>query len=162
MLTRPSERTNGATDQPSETGKRRLFIAALFSFVALIAGLIVAYPKQFMHQVEISLVRQPTPYIQLFFSNPATLPGHLLIHRPNKFAFTVINDQGQPEVYKYTIKMSTAKTVTIASRGSFTIRNGESSTRTVTVEPKSRRSRYLITIVLDASGQSIHFYGETP
>jgi hypothetical protein len=162
MLTRPFENTNGAIEQPSsKTGRRRLLIVAVFCCFALITGLITAYPKQFMHQVEISLVRQPTPYTQLFFSNPGAIPGHLLIRRPNRFTFTVVNNQGQSEIYRYAIIMSTAKTAIVANRGTLTIRNDESSTRTVTVVPKSRRSRYLITIVLEPSGQSIHFYGET-
>lgn len=162
MLTRPFEHTNGAIKQPSpRTGRRRLVIVAIFCCVALISGLITAYPKQFIHQAEISLVRQPTPYTQLFFSNPGSLPGHLLIRRPNRFAFKVTNNQGQREIYRYAIIMSTAKTVIVANRGTLTIGNDESSSRTATVVPKSRRSRYLITIVIDPGGQSIHFYGET-
>jgi hypothetical protein len=141
---------------------RRVAVAMVLSFIGLFVGLFVAFPRQFVHQLDISLVRQPTPYTQLFFNNPTALPSQLRVNRANKFAFTIVNDQGRSWLYRYTVTASTAGSSTVAGRGSLTIRNGRSLTCTVAVVPKLRKSRYLVTVVLNAPDQSIHFYGDTP
>ena len=161
MLTEPIEITNTSTPRRPKEKRGRAVVVVVLCSVALIAGLFTAFPKQFMHQIEISLIRQPTPYTQLFFSHPTALQARLHVDRPNKFAFTIINDEGRSELFNYSVMVSTAKSVNVTRRGSLTIRNGGSVTRLVAVVPRSRKSRYLITVVLDANGQSIHFYGET-
>jgi hypothetical protein len=162
MLTKPQKYSNSTqVPEPREKIKYRIVIAIILAVIGLSAGIACAFPRQFMHQVKISLIRQPTPYTQLFFNNPTALPSRLHNNRPNIFTFTIVNDQGQSQRYRYTVVVSTAKSFIIASKGSLTIRNGDTATRTVAVTPKSRRSRYLITVALDAGGQSIHFYGDT-
>lgn len=162
MLTKPLKQTNSTpVPQRREKSKHRIGIAVILAVIGLFAGVAGAFPKQFTRQVEISLIRQPTPYTQLFFNNPTALPSKLHFNRPNMFTFTIVNDQGQSQRYRYTVLVSTAKSIIIASKGSLTLRNGAAATRAVAVAPKSRRSRYLITVALDATGQSIHFYGDT-
>lgn len=143
-------------------GRLVTVIILILIFAGLLVGLITAFPRQFIHQVEISVVRQPTPYTQLFFSNPAMLPSVLHIDRRNTFIFTIVNDQGRSQLYRYTVTMSTTGSSTVASKGSLAISNGRSVTRAVAVVPRSRRSRFLISVVINATGQSIHFYGYTP
>jgi hypothetical protein len=59
--------------------------------------------------------------------------------------------------------MNTARLpTTVVAKGSLRLDDGGIGTRTVVLVPKKRRHRYLITVVLDGSGLSIHFYGETP
>jgi hypothetical protein len=163
MLTKPLKYVNNSTPvpQPRKKSKRRIGIAVTLAVIGLVAGIGGAFPKQFMYQVDISLIRQPTPYTQLFFNNPTVLPSQLHIDRPSKFTFTIVNDQGRSQRYRYTVLVSTVKSFIVTSKGSLTIRNGGTATRTVALVPKSRRSRYLITVALDPTGQSIHFYGDT-
>jgi hypothetical protein len=163
MLTRNVERSGDihAVHLPKKNN-RRVAVVAVLSFIGLFVGLFVAFPRQFVRQVEISVVRQPTPYTQLFFNNPTALPSQLRVNRANKFAFTIVNDQGRSWLYRYTVTASTAGSSTVAGRGSLTIRNGGSLTCTVAVVPKLRKSRYLVTVMLDTPDQSIHFYGDTP
>ena len=135
----------------------------MLSSAGLLAALFAASPRQFVHQIEISLIKQPTPYTQLFFSDPSAIPGTLRLDRPNKFTFTVVNDEGQSSFYHFAVAVNTAGlSTTVVAIGSLQLDDGGTGTRTVAFVPKKRRHRYLITVVLDGSGLSIHFYGETP
>lgn len=161
MLTEPIEVVTTSGPQEPEKKVGRVVAVIALCFITLIAGLYAAFPDQFKRQVELSLIRQPTPYTQLFFSHPEALPAKLHIGKSNRFTFTIINDEGTSESFKYSVVVSTAKSVNVSRRGSVTIHNGSTASRAVAVVPRSRKSRYLITVILDASGQSIHFYGET-
>jgi hypothetical protein len=163
-LTRPVGHGNrvSESDPPS---KRRWWLAATIVLVsaALVGGLALAFPKEFKHQLEISVVRQPTPYTQLFFSDPSALPQRLHVKRVNTFAITIINDQGRSELYHYTVTMAGAGSRKVVGTGSVVIGDSSSATRTIGVKPKSRKSRYLVTVVLSGDGISefIQFYGVT-
>jgi hypothetical protein len=134
----------------------------MVSSAGLLAALYAASPKQFVHQIEISVIRQPTPYTQLFFSDPNAIPSRLRLDLPNRFAFTIVNDEGQSTLYRFTVLMNTAGSSATVANGSVRLDDGGTGTRTVALVPKNHGHRYLITVVLDGSGQSIHFYGETP
>lgn len=141
---------------------RRPFVVMLSS-AGLLAALFVASPRQFVHQIEISVIRQPTPYTQLFFSDPSAIPGRLKLDLPNRFTFTIVNDEGQFSLYHFTVTVDTiGLSTTVVARGSLRLDDQGIGTRTVALVPKNQRHRYLITVVLGGSGQSIHFYGETP
>jgi hypothetical protein len=59
--------------------------------------------------------------------------------------------------------MNTARlSTTVVANGSLQLDDEGIGTRTIAFVPKKRRHRYLNTVVLDGSGLSIHFYGETP
>ena len=141
---------------------RRSFIVML-SFAGLLAVIFVASPRQFVHQIEISVIRQPTPYTQLFFSDPGAVPSTLRLDRPNKFTFTIVNDEGRSSLYHFAVMTNTpGSPATVVANGSLRLDDRGTGTRTVAFVPKKRRHRYLITVVLDGSGLSIHFSGETP
>lgn len=163
ILSRPDERRNGVpASQPPNKRTWQLAGAVALLFVTVIGALAIAFPKQLAHQVEISVVRQPTPYTQLFFSDSAVLPKQLKVDRMNTFTFTVINDQGLSETYHYIVTMTSSKSREVVSQGSFTIINNASTRRSVAVKPKYRRSHYLITVALSGTADFIQFYGDTP
>ena len=140
----------------------RPFIVMLSS-AGLLAALFVASPRQFAHQIEISVIRQPTPYTQLFFSDPGAIPSRLRLDRPDRFTFTIVNDEGQSSLYHFVVMMNTTGlSTTVVANGSLRLDDRGTGTRTFAFVPKKRRHRYLITVVLEGSSQSIHFYGETP
>lgn len=130
--------------------------------VGILGIFAVAFPDQFRHQLEISVVRQPTPYTQLFFSDPAALPKKLTVGHANKFSFTIINNEGHSQTYHYTVTVTHAKSRTVASEGSLTLGDQQSSTQTVAVKPASRGSQYLIEVALSGTSDLIQFYGDTP
>jgi hypothetical protein len=132
---------------------------------AIVVGVVgifaIVSPSQFRHQLEISVARQPNPYTQLYFTHPTALPKELKIDHVNTFAFTVINDQGHSATYRYIVTMTRAKSQTVVSTGYLTIGNNQQITRTVEVEPKSKRSQYLIKVTLSGTVDVIQFYGST-
>lgn len=144
-------------------GKRILLRAgaAVLISAAIVGGLAVAFPKQFAHQIAISTTRQPTPYTQLFFTDPSALPKDLTVDRVNTFAFTVINDEGHAENYHYVITLTTGKSHEIVGEGSLEVGNNQRATRTAGVKPKSRTTRYLISVALNGTGDFVQFYGDT-
>jgi hypothetical protein len=149
---------------PRETKRRprrKLPISIGLVGVAIVVGVAVAFPKQIKYQIQISLFRQTTPYTQLFFTNPAALSSQLRVNDENKFSFTVINDQGDSRNYQYTVTMDDAGSKALVTQGVFTVKNGGTLTRSVLFEPKSHKTRYLITVKLNGLDQSIHYYGVT-
>jgi hypothetical protein len=170
MLTEPQgldARLGSPHDRPRSSNPRkarrvrRPFIVMLSS-AGLLAALYVASPQQFAHQIEISVIRQPTPNTQLFFSDPGAIPSRLRRDLPNRFAFTITNDEGRASLYHFAVLMNTAgSSTTVVANGSLRLADQGTATRTIALVPKKRRHRYLITVVLNGSGQSIHLYGET-
>jgi hypothetical protein len=162
ILSRPDDRQYRAP-APPPPGKPTWWRAAVV--VLLLVGALgifaIVFPSQFKHQLEISVVRQPAPYTQLFFSDPATLPKKLTVGRANKFSFTIINDEGHSQSYHYTVTITDAKLQKIASEGSLTLGDGQSIVQTVGVEPPSRGSQYLIEVALTGTANFIQFYGNT-
>jgi hypothetical protein len=161
MLIEPTDITDISIQLPSKKRAGRISFSITLCIVMLIGGLFVAFPRQFMHQVQISLFRQPNPYTQLFFTQPDSLPSQLHPDRPNKFSFTIVNDEDGSETYSYTVTMKTRGSSKVARTGSAFIRSGDSTTCAITLIPKARRSQYLITVALNANDQSIHFFGKT-
>ena len=160
---RPDERRNRApAPQPQNKPPWRFAVAAVLALVGIIGIFAIGFPTQFKHQLEISVFRQPTPYTQLFFSDPRVLPKKLEVGHVNKFSFTVANDQGHSATYRYTVTISGGKLQKVAGGGSFTIGDGQSITRTVEVVPASRKTQYLIKIALNGTVDFIQFYGDTP
>jgi hypothetical protein len=129
--------------------------------VIVILGVATASSKQFRHQVAISIVRQPTPYTQLYFTSPAALPEKLKADHKNTFEFTIENDEARTYRYTYVVTLEDSRSHLVVSKTAVTMSNGDRVTRLVTVAPKDRKSEYLITITLEGMNQSIHFYGQT-
>ena len=130
-------------------------IAILILIVA-----VAALSKQFRHQLALSLVRQPTPYTQLYFPHLGALPDKLKVNQKNTFEFTIVNNEGRTFRYTYIVASDDSKSH-LRSTGVVTINNGHSVTRSVAVIPKDHKSRYQIGVTLKGINQSIHFYGTT-
>ena len=137
-------------------------VAAVLVLIGIVGLLAIIFPAQFKHQLDISVFRQPTPYTQLFFGDPTTLPKKLEVGHANKFSFTVINDQGHAATYRYVVTITGAKLQKVASQGSFTLGDSQSITRAVAVVPTARKTQYLVTVTLSGTADFIQFYGVTP
>lgn len=145
----------------ADKARWRLAAAIAAACVVVIGVFVLIFPKQVEHQLAISVVRQQTPYTQLYFDNPAALPARLTLNRSNEFSFTIANDRGHSETYHYIVTISREKSLTIVRRGSVQITNNGKITYTMAVVPRTRRSKYLVTVILAGTSQSIHFYGST-
>jgi hypothetical protein len=49
----------------------------------------------------------------------------------------------------------------LATRGVFTVKNGGALSRNVLFEPKSHKTKYIVTVELSGLNLSIHYYGVT-
>lgn len=157
-------------DERSDQINRRSFRkkAPLSAFIVMgiigiliIIGVAAASWKQFRHQLALSIVRQPTPYTQLYFDHPVTLSDNLKVDAKNTFEFTIENDENRTYRYTYSVTLDDSRSHLVVTTQTVTIDNGVSVTRPVTVVPKDRKSKYLISITLEGMNQSIHFYSET-
>jgi len=162
ISSKPSGRSDGLSEPPQ---RRRItwrvaLIGALI-FAAIVGLLAICFPATFRHQLTISVARQPTPYTQLFFSSSTALPKKLVVNRASHVSFTVVNDEGHPTAYHYTVTISLRQGQKIASAGSFTLRDNQSITRTAIIKPTARKARYLIRISLDGTDNFIQFYAST-
>lgn len=158
----PVDRYDQVDRQPSrKKASLPLFIVVGVVGILVIIGVVAALSKQFRHQLNLSIVRQSTPYTQLYFAHPATLSGVLKADEKNTFDFIIENDENRPYRYMYTVTLDDSRSHLVVSTEKVTIDNGKSVTRLVTVVPKDRKSKYLISITLEGMDQSIHFYGET-
>jgi hypothetical protein len=153
----------GEADRRVLRKRKKLWPAIGVGITGLLAilGTAVLFPQQFKHQLEISFVRQPTPYTQLYFTNPSTLPVNLLVDQGNAFEFTIKNDEGRAYRYTYTVTADDSRSHLVVSTQTVTVGDGDSTTRVVTVTPRDAKSRYLISITLDGMNQSIRFHGAT-
>lgn len=159
---RPGERRNLAP-APQRPNRPPWSIAA--ATVLILIGIVgiwaICFPAQFRQQLDVSVFRQPTPYTQLFFSKPTALPQALELNQANRFSFTVINNQGRPATYRYTVTISDTKQQQVSGAGSFTIGDSQRITRTVAVVPTARQTRYLVKVALSGTTDFIQFYGNT-
>ena len=157
--------TGSRPSPPPKAPKRSpwwIVIGICLAIVAVILGVAILFPSQFKHQLELSVVRQPTPYTQLYFTTPTTLSDKLKVDQKNSFNFTIENDESRAFRYTYIITLDDPKSHLTVSKESVTVGNGDQVTRLVTFVPKDRKSKYLITVTLEGMNQSIHFYGQTP
>lgn len=158
----PVDRHQPADSQPPRKKPPwRLVIGIAAAVIVVILGAVATFPAQFKHQLEISIVRQPTPYTQLYFTNPSALSGKLEVGKKNTFEFSVENDESRTYTYTYTVTLDDSRSHLTVSRTSATLGSGDRVTRTVTFVPKDRKSQYLVTVALEGINQSIHFYGQT-
>lgn len=160
---RPPTDRYGPVNNRTRREKTRLplFIGVGLAVILILIAAAALVSKQVRHQLALSIVRQPTPYTQLYFSHIAMLSGKLSVDQKNTFDFTIVNDENRVYSYTYTVSADDSKTHLVASREVVTIDSGSSVTRAVTIVPKDRKAKYLITVTLEGMNQSIHFYAQT-
>jgi hypothetical protein len=169
-LTRtPAGRSGQVENRPSQvddqgTGKRPplpLYIGIGLIVILILILAVAALSKPFRHQLAISIVRQPTPYTQLYFADPGTLPAKLKVDQKNTFDFTIVNDENRAYSYTYAVTLADSRSHSVVTTETVTIDSGGSVTRPVTLAPKDRKAKYLVTVALAGINQSVHFYGAT-
>jgi hypothetical protein len=84
-----------------------------------------------------------------------------MVAQKNTFDFAIVNDESRVYRYTYIVTLDDSRSHSVVGTQTVTVANGGSVTRPVTVVPKDRKAKYLITVTLEGLNQSIHFYGET-
>jgi hypothetical protein len=136
---------------------------AIFSLVGtfIMIGLALGFSKPLQHQFALSIVRQPTLYTQLYFTDPGKLSDRLRTDQKNIFYFSLVNNENRAFRYVYVVTLDDSASHLVVSRETVTIGRGSTLTRRVTVVPRQPKSKYLITITLEGLNQSIHFFART-
>lgn len=155
--------TNPAGNESRRWDRRRRagITVGLAVLLLLLVAIAAAFPRQLKHQWELSVVRQPTPYTQLYFTAPASIPSVLAAGQQNTFDFTIENDEGRAYRYTYVVTLQDSRARQQVSKETVMVNSGERVTRAVTVDPTDKESRYLVSVTIPTLNQSIQFYGET-
>ncbi len=148
-------------DTREDTRRRAGITVGLAVLLLLVVAIVAAFPRQIKHQWELSVVRQPTPYTQLYFTAPASIPRVLAVGQQNTFDFTIENDEGRASRYTYVVTLEDSRARQQVSKETVMVNSGERVTRAVTVDPTDKASRYLVSVTIPTLNQSIQFYGET-
>jgi hypothetical protein len=135
-----------------------LVSAALVGTILVIA---LSYPREFTHQLALSFTRQATPYTELYFSDPESLPTTLSSRVPSPFGFTIANHQGHDHFYAYTVTLSGDHRTSILEQGTFDLKSNANAAKVVDVVAPARHQAYLITVAIANPRQTIHFWSHS-
>src|SRR5579862_9703490 len=83
--------------------RRHPFRVATAACVLAVAGFAVAQPTWVRHQLALSFNPQPAQYSEIFFENPAAVPGHLVAGVPANVPFAIVNREGHTVRFTYTV-----------------------------------------------------------
>ena len=144
---------------PTSAHRTLLWVAVVVICIAAAAALGIAFPHQIAHQIALSVTRQPTPYTELYFSDPQSLPASLSLSAPNLFGFTVVNHEGHDTVYSYVVTLASSYGSSTIAQGRIDLRNNMEATRLVNVRPTRRATEYWITVNLLGRIETIRFRG---
>lgn len=125
----------------------------------VVGGLGFAFRHEIAHGVAFAMTSQPAPFTQLYFSDPNDLPTSLSLSRPNRFGFTVVNDEGSATTYSYVVTLASSNTSSTIARGRIRLGDNKAATTLVNVSPTRRATMYLITVKLVGRAEMIRFGG---
>lgn len=144
---------------PTSAHRTLLWVVLAGICIAAAAALGIAFPHQIAHQIALSVTRQPTPYTELYFSDPQSLPASLSLSAPNLFGFTVVNHEGHDTVYSYVVTLASSYGGATIAQGRLDLRNNMSATRMVDVRPTRSTTEYVTTVNLQGRSETIRFRG---
>lgn len=112
--------------QPEPAGRRWWVFLGPLALVALVLSFAIPSGR---HDWALSLFRQPTRYTALSFNRAWALPGSIVPYQPMKISFTINNQEGKTESYRYVVTQTSGgsslmlgkSTKTIASSGSWKV-----------------------------------------
>jgi len=106
-------------------------------------------------QVLMSVSQQPTPFTELYFSDPATLVSGLVGRAPQSIGYTVVNHTGAYRNYEVTVSLVSAGTTRVLARSSLGLAEGATARRSVIVGPGVPGTAAMLEVSI-GSGEEIH------
>ncbi len=91
--------------------------AAVFAALVLVSSIGVAYRHPIWQQVQLSTVRQPVAYDELYFTGSTALPVHVTSDVASEVPFGVRRD-GPPTVVRYNVLLTDSQGTTRVGAGS--------------------------------------------
>jgi hypothetical protein len=136
----------------------RAAVTAVAALVVLSGAVVVGFgPGAVARQLELSFVRQPTSFTELYFADPTTVTGPG--HGGSAFAFAVRSHEVREVTYHYEATVRAAGTTRTFGTGTFTLAPGGEATRVVTLPPLAAGTRFTATVRLVDRPESIDFIG---
>jgi hypothetical protein len=147
--------------------KPRTTLLFLLAAVVVAAGVFSAYfaierSPAARRQISQSSSRQPATYTELYFSDAAQLPKHLVLSGANTFGFTIANHEGRAVSYQYEVTADRAGETLPIAVNELLVASGDTASATVSFTPAQANTRYLLTVQLIGRSEAIHFAGTTP
>lgn len=137
---------------------RRLWAWAIVSVAcAAVVALGLLFPHLIAHQLVLSFSRQATPYTELHFTDPETLPTRLTVSGPHPFRFTVFDHEGRERVHVYLVTLKGPRASSVVERGTIRLKDNTGDSRVIDVVPTGRHTVYLTTVTITNPLQTIHF-----
>jgi hypothetical protein len=156
----PESDADAAAPPPPERHRRRpagwlrggLAMLVLVGLVLAVAG-----RRTVAHQFELSFVRQPTPYTELFFAPPQPLPTGKA--KTTTFRFSVHNREGRAITYEYVSTLQTAARTVPIGHGTIVLGSDQTGTRALTMPTPRGDRRFVVSVTLVGRPESVYFVG---
>jgi hypothetical protein len=150
----PSEPTS--TDHHGESRRRRWW-PVLTPLAVLAIGLSLVSPAG-RHQWALSLFRQPTHDTVLFFDKAWALPATAPVRAPLTVSFTIGNNEGRAEKYRYILSISGGSHTRILEESARVVDAGQSWTVSTMIRPAcGDTSRCRVEVSLAGHPETIDF-----
>lgn len=137
--------------------KRRLVVAILI--LTILVAAILGYRSSAWLRLQIaeSITHRATPFTELYFTYPRSIPKRLSESGPNSFSFTIVNHETHLVKYRYIVAASSSGTTTIVGSGSVVVADGRSVVRMANIVPLTPSQTYTITVQLVERPEFIDF-----
>lgn len=153
---RPEPAARDARESRDGEPPTRRWWPVLLPLVLVIIAASVYLPSG-RHQWALSLIRQPTPYTVLAFSKAANLPPRAVINQPVTVSFTIGNQEGQTENYRYVLTESPSRNTSVLGQSAQSVAAGSTWNVTTTVRPSCSSSPCRIQVSLPGHPEKIDF-----
>jgi hypothetical protein len=148
--------SRAAVHAPSDGPQTRRWWPIVVTLVPLAVIISLLTPSG-RHQWALSLFRQPTRYTALSFDNAAALPRTATIGQPIRVSFTVSNQEGQAEHYRYVLSDSDPGISNTLGRSSKVVAPGSTWRVSTVVRPTCAESPCRIEVSLPGHPETIDF-----
>lgn len=132
--------------------------AALFAALVLVTSICVIYRHPIWQQVQLSTVRQPAAYDELYFTASTALPVHVTSKVASEVTFAVRRD-GTSTVVRYNVLLTDSQGTTRAGAGSVRLNPDAPSVVTEGFRVPVTGS-FVLEVRLVPSGPDILFHGQ--
>lgn len=116
-------------------------------------------PPAVRSQLRQTMSRQPTPFTELYFTSPSSLPKLLPPGVPSRFEFTIVNHEQNTTTYHYVVVVSgdTPEAPQPVASGDVTLPVSAATSVSVAVIPAVLGVEYVVSVHLAERAETIHF-----
>lgn len=138
--------------------RRRYPVAAVLAALVVIAPICVAYRHPIWQQVQLSTVRQPVAYNELYFTASTALPVHVTAEAASEVTFAVRRD-GSSTVVRYNVVLTDAQGTNQAGSGSVRLNPGPPAVVSESFRVPVK-GPFVLEVTLVPAGPDILFHGQ--